>query len=114
MAIHALEGLAPQWYTPKGQPEGDEAAQFELCPLNGEQFTSLFCLMEDTGRRFTGEAVSYALRHGLTGECKNFHGRNGALKATPDNQALIPFGVRMDLASQIYDISILSGTQKKT
>ncbi len=113
MAINALEGLAAEWFTPAGQDQDSAPAEFELRPLDGEQFTTLF-LMMDRGRNFTGEAVSYALRCGLTGQAKGFIGERGELPATPGNHALMPFALRLELANRIFEISIMSQAEKKT
>lgn len=111
--INALEGLAAEWYTPADQQESAEPAAFELRPLDGEQFTTLF-LMMDRGRNFTGEAVNHALRCGLTGQARNFRGERGELPATAANHALMPFALRLELANRIFEISILSQAEKKT
>lgn len=113
MAINALQGLAPEWYTLAGQADEAEPAMFEIRPLDGEKFTTLF-LMMDRGRSLTGEAVSYALEHGLTGQAKGFNGERGPLPATPANHKYIPFSQRLELANRVFEVSVLSQDQKKT
>lgn len=114
MVINALSGLAAEWYTPIKEREAADPAAFELRPLDGEQFTTLY-LMLDRGRNFTGEGVSYALRAGLTGAARNFRDeRGGELPATPANHGLLPFALRLELANKIFEVSILSQTEKKT
>lgn len=110
MTIYALEGFAEQWYTPDGQG-GEPQTRFRLKPLDGEQFTNLQLMLD--GMKMTGEAVAYALRVGLV-DWEHVSRPDGSdLAYSLANQRLLPMPVRIDLASKIYEISLLSGEQVK-
>lgn len=108
--INALEGFTPEWYTPKGQAEDTQQTSFQVRPLDGEQLTNLQLMLD--GNKFTGESVTYALSVGLV-DWKNFKGASGDVPFTLINQRKIPMVNRIDIASKIFDISILSEGQLK-
>jgi len=88
-----------------------KALQSSGKPLDGEQFTNLQLMLD--GLKMTGEAVRYALQTGLV-DWEHVATRAGAeLPYTPANTRLLPMPVRIDLASKIYEISLLSGDQVK-
>ena len=115
MAIRALEGLVPTWFTPPGQDEGAPVTRFKLQPLDGEQYADVASYMSIKGGKLKldGQGGRVCLQHGLVG-WDNFEDSNGPIEFLPMNFRLIPFLVRTQIISEIIRLAELSDEEKKT
>ncbi len=114
MSIQALAGLLPAWYTPKGQDDDDKPTRFKVRPLDGEQYGDV---AEHVGVvngavRLSSRGISQCLKHALIG-WENFTGVDGDVAFFAANFRLIPYLIRVELATHIFIISSLSEEQEK-
>lgn len=109
MAITALTGLAPEWYTPL-QPEGDRVTRFKLKPLNGLQNLEV---SSEIGSGRVGEAQKLALKYGLI-DWENLDDENGrAISFSFDKIQLLPVDVLSDISVRIIRGSRLDENASK-
>lgn len=115
MPIKALEGLAPEWYTPKGQDKDSAPTRFRVKPLNGYEYGEVSDYLTIDGGRFfiRNEGRDRCLKYGVV-DWENFSNSTGKVDFDPENLAMIPHVVRVELVTRIMEISSLSEDQKKT
>lgn len=72
MAVRAIKGVSPEWFTPESEkvPDDDgelqipdDAAQFQIRPLQQAQLHDVLAEVRPT--RMSRQAVTFCLRHGL-------------------------------------------------
>lgn len=105
MAIKPLQGITPEWFTPKSEEDSENPTRFRIKPLNSEQ---LDYVMEGAAMGQNGDVVdisargkTYALRHGLL-EWENFD-----CKFSHANFSKLPWPVRTEIAWKIVEISFM-------
>ncbi len=120
MALRALTGLVPEWYTPEEERGANNAAEFYLTPLTRLQFIEVMslCLPAPDGQ--VGVAMTYkarelALQYGLT-DWKNVEDKDGgSLPFSRDNVGTIPGEILNELSGKIIeDASVLEADRKKS
>lgn len=112
MAMTAISGLEPEWYTPN-QPDDGAPTEFLLKPLNGMEYAAVLVHSNAAGG-VSIQGVREAIRYGLI-DWKNFNDADG--KAVPFSQlnsSRINAVTLLELADKILEISELTGDQKKT
>ena len=116
MAITALTGLVAEWFTPKSQEGEPNPARFKVNPLNGEQCNNVMHGVEFglTKATLSGEAVRDILAIGLT-DWEGVEDSDGAaLECERGNHKFLPPFLRIEIASEIFSNSFLTGDEKKT
>ena len=114
MPINAIEGLAPEWYTPPGQDE-ENPTRFKVRPLDGAEFGEVADAVKftDTGSPYiTSAGRDRALVLALT-DWENFNDSKGPMLYTRNNMRLIPHETRVAIVNRILAISTLTGEQEK-
>lgn len=116
MAITALTGMAPEWYTPPQDDNGDQTA-FEITPLNGICYTTVIAMMAspDDGNaiEMTESRIQYVLDHGLT-NWRNFNVDDKPVVFSKSSFGMIPSLTISHIVNEIMTRSQLSDEQKKT
>ena len=114
MAIRALSGLVPEWYTPAGQDDDASPTRFQIRPLNGRELgmVSDHISIADNRMLIAAEGVDRCRAMGLQ-DWENLEGENGPLRFSRNAMDLLPVGIRRELASKIVTISYLSDDNRK-
>jgi len=115
MAIKALSGFAPYWYTPKSQIKDPDPTRFKVHKLNGEQMGNVrpelsFNALGDMD--ITGRGLTLTLIYGLD-DWENFCDDQGPVKAVLENHCLIHVADRVELATEIIKASTLGEESRK-
>ena len=112
MAIKALSGITPEWYTPESEKGESNPTQFHVQPLSVEQFETVIAV--DRRGRLIVPASNYAtvLEFGVIG-WRNFTDEKGDVAFSRANLSRIPTSVRMELATYITDLSLLREEEVK-
>lgn len=114
MAIHALRGIAAEWYTP-GSEEGEEnPTRFKLKPLTPPQLESVMDLSATGNISIPLKNYGEVLKMGLV-DWENFNDpeMDQPIKAGITNHHRIPSTIRIELGAEIISRSSLSGDQGK-
>lgn len=117
MAITALSGLAPYWYTPEEERGEPAAAQFKLKPLNGMQFIEVMHHGEmlPDGERFVTDysGLQLLLKYGLL-DWKNIDAENGdPLPFSRRNFEVLPAEILQEIGREIMRRSALAEADRK-
>lgn len=116
MAIRALKGLVPEWYTPESEAEETSPAQFKLQPLNGMQYLEVMSngvVTPDGMFRANHSGRELLLKFGLK-DWKNVEDHDGApLQFTPANFDYLPPEILTELGNKILTDSTLAGDARK-
>lgn len=114
MAIHALRGVAAEWYTPSSEEGEDTPTRFKLKPLTPPQLESVMELSAVSGISIPLKNYGEVLKLGLV-EWENFDDpETGApVKVSFSNHHRIPSTIRIELGAEIISRSSLSGDQEK-
>ncbi len=114
MAIKALAGITPEWYTPSGQEKDAVKTRFKIRPLDGGEYAEIMDAVELKNGvvRVTHAGRERALSMALVA-WENFSNKDGELKFNQDNMRLIPFAERTDIVTRIINISNLTDEEVK-
>jgi len=112
--IRALEGFAPEWYTPPGQDDSEPVTRFRIRPLDGAEYGEVADYVEiDDGQvMILSSGRNLCLQRGLL-DWEHFSDSNGPVKFSQANARLIPHEYRMQLVARILTISNLDRDQEK-
>lgn len=109
MAITAMTGLVPEWFTP-AQPESDRVSRLLLKPLNGIEHLSV--QNELAAHRIT-EAQRIALKTGIV-DWEQFDDKAGnPLPFSRENIDLLPVSVLAEASMRIISISRMGDATAK-
>ncbi len=111
MAIKALGGISPEWYTP-GSDDDDNPTRFQVKPLTVEQFEQVVVYNENGVLTLPVPNYAKVLKYGVIG-WENFAGDTGDVKFSIVNLSLIPTAVRTELAMHIMNLSLLRESEAK-
>ncbi len=111
--IKALEGFAPEWWTPEGQ-EQQNPTRFKIRPLDGAEYGEVADHLSVEGTRFfiSAKGREVALRYGLE-DWENFANSKGPIEFSEENKRYIPTKIRGLIVTRIMKISQLSGDEVK-
>jgi hypothetical protein len=115
MAITALSGIAPEWYTPEQDGEEGDKTKFHLQPLTSMQHAEMFatCCIEDGMVHLSDKSVQVCLKYGLIG-WENFKDESGELiEFSRILISKVPGDTLFELAGRIFKTSMLGDTDKK-
>ena len=112
MAIRALTGLVPEWYTPESEKGEDDAARFKLKPLDSKEMVEIQSYhTEAEGIR--PEGLYRALELSLL-DWENVNDDQGKpLKCNRNNIKRLPIEVVAECGGQAINISFLSEDDEK-
>jgi len=112
MAITALTGLVPEWYTPEDEKESDDAARFKLRPLDSKQMVEIQGYASET-KGIAAEGLYRAFELSIL-DWENVNDGNGkALKCTRNNIKNIPVEIIAECGAQAISVSFLSEDEEK-
>lgn len=117
MAITALAGLAPYWYTPEEEQGEPAAAQFKLKPLNGMQYLEIMhegkVTQDGQGFVTNYQGRQMLLKYGLL-DWKNVETETGdPLPFSIRNLDMIPADILLELGNEILSKSSLAEADRK-
>ena len=112
MAITAIRGMAPTWYTPEREREEENPARFRLRPLTPPEFEQVIEIQDDMPT-LSMARYSDILRMGLVDweGVEDEHGK--PLRCLPVNHARLPIDLRAELAGEILSMSTLTDDDEK-
>lgn len=109
MAITAMTGLVPEWFSP-AQPECERMTRLLLKPLNGIEHLSV--QNELAAHRIT-DAQRIALKTGII-DWENIDDESGQpVRFTRENIDLLPVGILAEVSMRIISISRLGESTAK-
>lgn len=112
MAITALTGLVPEWYTPEVEKESDDAARFKLKPLDSKVMVEIQGFANE-GTGIAAEGLYRAFELSIL-EWENINDTNGKpLKCTRNNIKNIPVDIIAECGAHAISISFLSEDEEK-
>jgi len=115
MAIKALSGFTPYWYTPKSEKDDPNPTRFKLCKLDGEQLGDLrpeIFLLSGGRVEMTGRGITMALLYGLV-DWERFNDDKGPVRFDVSNFRLINNALRIELATELVNVSTLDEDKRK-
>ena len=113
MAIKALTGLVPDWYTPESQREADEPARFKLKPLDAKEMVEVQDYHDPDKGQIKPEGLYRALELSLT-DWENVNDQNDRpLKCTRTNIKTLPIEIIAECGAEAINRSFLSEDDEK-
>lgn len=112
MAIQALTGMVPEWYTLADEKESSDAARFKVKPLDTKEIVELQKFHKDEGG-IEAEGLYRAFEISVN-DWENINGRDGKpLKCTRSNFKTIPIQVIAEVGAHAIAISFLPEEDEK-
>jgi hypothetical protein len=113
MSIKALTGLVPEWFTPEGEKEASDPAEFLLRPLKAPQVAKLQGYFNSESGEISGAGLYEAAVVGIT-DWKNVYNHEGkSLKFTRSNLDSLPYALILELGGQVLSRSFMSDEDEK-
>ena len=113
MSIKALTGLVPEWFTPEGEKEDSDPAEFLLRALKAPQVAKLQGEFNNESGNISGKGLYDAAVMGIT-DWKNVTNHEGKpLKFTRANIDVLPYALVLELGGQVLASSFLTGEDEK-
>jgi hypothetical protein len=113
MAIKALTGLVPEWYTPANQEGESEPARFNLKPLTSPQVAKLQSFFNLETGEISGSGLYESAILSIIG-WENVTDHEGkALKCNSINAKKLPYEILIELGGVALSNSFLSDDDEK-
>jgi len=113
MTVKALTGLVPEWFTPEGEKEDSDPAEFLLRPLKAPQVAKLQGEFHAESGNISGKGLYEAAVVGIA-DWKNVINHEGkVLKFTRSNIDSLPYTLILELGGQVLATSFMSGEDEK-
>ena len=113
MTVKALTGLVPEWFTPEGEKEDTEPAEFLLRALTAPQVAKLQSEFNSETGEIGGQGLYLAAVQGVT-NWKNVIDHEGKpLKYTRRNIDVLPYALILELGGQVLANSFMTGDDEK-
>lgn len=113
MTIKALTGLVPEWFTPDGEKEDSDPAEFLIRPLNAPVIAKLQSNFNSETGGISGKGLYEAAVAGVT-DWKNVVNHEGKLlKYSRRNLDSLPYELLLELGGQILANSFLTEDDEK-
>ncbi len=112
MAIRAMTGLVPEWFTPEDEKEASEPARFKIKPLDQKQ------LIEIQNHRRDDASISpdglYRSFELSVVDWENVNDQNDKpLKCTRNNFKHIPIEIIAEVGAQAISVSFINEDDEK-
>ena len=113
MTIKALTGLVPEWFTPEGEKEDSDPAEFLLRPLRAPQVAKLQGEFHSESGEISGKGLYEAAVAGIT-DWKNVVNHEGkVLKFNKVNLDLLPYALILELGGHVLARSFMTDEDEK-
>jgi hypothetical protein len=113
MAIKALTGLVPEWYTPSSEKEADNPARFKLKPLDSMQVVEIQNYHDEVKGAVKAEGLYRAFELSLVDWENVFDSQDRRLKPTRNNIKAIPVEIIAECGAHAITMSYLTEDDEK-
>ena len=113
MTIKALTGLVPEWFTPEGEKEDSEPAEFLLRALNAPQVSKIQREFDTETGAISGVGLYEAAVLGVTDWKNVVDHESKPLHYSRRNLDVLPYALVLELGGQVLANSFLTGEDEK-